>query len=105
MQADLFSPPLKELSRTGDPETSKEAVRRLKESGELAIQEQRILTLCKTYPGADFTFKELAGRAEAIGVPLSGTQINKRLVYLRRKSLIEKTGEVREGCAVYRVVK
>jgi hypothetical protein len=105
-QIDIFSPPLKELSRTGDPETSKAAAKAMKESGKLSRHEAEIIWLIKRFPFGDFTAKGLARWADNhTASELDFTQINKRIAYIRRKGLITKTGEVRQGCAVYRVVK
>lgn len=104
----LFDRP---LAHTGDVATSFEAADGMIESGKLNKQEQAVWkVICdittnhqfETYAcsGAeDFTAKELSN--------WSGTDyytIQRRLSGLFHKGKIERTGEKRNGCCVWRIV-
>jgi hypothetical protein len=87
------------LSHRDDPETSKEAAQKMIESGKLSYQEdwvmQGILQLTEWVD--DFTAKELC---------VSGIKyhvIQRRLSGLHRKGKIERTGQKRNGCAVWKL--
>jgi len=91
------------LSHRDDPQTSYEAADNMIKSGKLARQEeevyQTILTHLKETPWKkDFTAKELRY------LYLDYYVCQRRLSGLHRKGLIERTGQKRDGCCVWRLI-
>lgn len=93
----------KTLFHKNDPETSEIAADKLIESGALSRQEQRVWDeicwwIAHRYP--EFTAKDLAHYADA---DIDYYTIQRRLSGLRNKGKIERTGEKRGGCMVWRL--
>lgn len=92
------------LSHTADPETSYEAADRMVKSGKLSRQEQDILdTIIDRdryhYKYPDFTAKDLVNWNNS-----DYYTIQRRLSGLCNKGKIERTGERRNGCCVWRLI-
>ena len=105
VDAPLFETKL--LSRNTDPDTSKRAAEKLVKSGELSRQENHVWQCIREFycdygdfDGSGFTAKELT---QEYG--LDYIVIQRRLSGLRNKGWIAKTGEVRNGCTVYKIVR
>ncbi len=93
------------LARTKDPQTSKDAAKKMVESGALSEQEAQVFGWIKDYleehpVDKDFTARELAWWRYANKYYI----IQRRLSGLRRKGKIERTGEKREGYCVWRLL-
>jgi len=92
---------LKTLFHKSDPETSREAAEQMVKSGKLTEQENFIHYVIEVHRGhKSFTAKELAKD--------SGEDyyiIQRRLSGLHRKGKIERTGEKRNGCCVWRLTQ
>lgn len=94
------------LSHTNDPATSYAAAKEMVESGKLNRQEQEIwsaflgLRGCWGWNGC--TAKELA-RYMSGGNERNYYTIQRRLSGLHNKGKIERTGEKRDGCCVWRL--
>ena len=99
------------IVRDADPITSHEAADKMVQSGKLNKQENDVFSLIqyfdfhnrKLHNKKDFTAKELsqAGRRLKIGY----YTIQRRLSGLRNKGKIERTGEKRDGCCVWRLIE
>ena len=91
------------LSHRDDPATSYEAADKMVKSGKLARQEQGVFNdICRWIIDCDhkdFTAREIADWV------VSGDyyKIQRRLSGLRNKGKIERTGEKRNGCRVWRL--
>lgn len=104
----LFDMEVKKLCHRDDPETSHEAAKKMIESGELNRQEERVWDAIKSYINfnkqvkdviiTDFTPKEICEIIK-IGYHV----IQRRLSGLHRKGKIERTGQKRNGCAVWKL--
>lgn len=81
------------LVANSDPDTSREAARRMVESGKLNEQGEAVLALVLRWPGR--TSAELAANAEAERIP----GIDRHIV-ARRLPEIERTGRIFRGAAV-----
>ena len=105
----LFDRP---LSHTGDPETSYIAADKMVKSGALNKQEWDIMFAIRRYKNVyacdmksfcpeheDFTARELSNYSG-----INYYTIQRRLSSLRHKGKIERTGEKRNGCAVWAVI-
>ena len=100
MPKTLFDRP---IAHRDDPITSYEAGDRMIKSGALNRQEKQVLGAIRTTPGSamssfDFTAKEVS--------EISGYNywmIQRRLSGLYHKGKIERTGERRDGCCVWRL--
>jgi hypothetical protein len=79
------------LSRRSDPPSSKQAARKMVESGTVASHEAIILNLVKQYPGR--TTKQLA----SLG-PLDRFMIARRMKKMEEKKLVRRTQEGRQEC-------
>ena len=97
----LFETPEKHLSGKTDPQTSRDAARRVKTSGSLSNGQRLALKMIRVYPGR--TCPELAvirstqtGEAEE----WSRQAIGRRLNELEKAGLIRREG-VRDGCACW----
>lgn len=96
------------LCRRGDPETSYEAAEKMVKSGNLNRQEQKVLNAIKTHlywrkhfgESKDFTAKELN-----YSRGINYYTIQRRLSGLHNKGKIERTGEKRDGCMVWRLAE
>jgi len=92
------------LSHTNDPQTSFDAAGRMIKAGKINRQENRVLQAIKIYQNhlhyKDFTARELAKAASSW---LDYYTIQRRLSGLRNKGKIERTGEKRDGCCVWRL--
>jgi len=104
---DLFYTPYglacRPLSHTNDPETSYNAADKMVNSGELNRQEQKVYSAIIEFIGFQpntfgFTAKELP-RYSGINY----YTIQRRLSGLCNKGRIERTGEKRDGCCVWRL--
>lgn len=100
------------LSHTKDPVTSYAAADKLVKSGKINRQENRVLQAIKIYVRhlgyKDFTARELAKAtskesAKGTSTWLDYFVIQRRLSGLRNKGRIERTGERRNGCMVWRI--
>jgi len=96
------------LSHIKDPATSYEAADRMIKSGELSRQEQDVMCEINIHigKGKDFTPKELARESQDqfYGSGLDYYTIQRRLSGLFHKGKIERTGEKRDGCCVWKIV-
>ena len=94
------------IARNTDPDTSKKAAEKMVKGGKLDEQEKKVWEEIKFYiyetHNKDFTAKELSKWEWS---NLSYFIIQRRLSGLRNKGKIAKTGEVRNGCAVYKMVR
>lgn len=96
------------LCHKGDPETSYEAAEKMVKSSKLNRQEKQIWTILLGYRifttmtkgQRDFTAKELAKNTS-----LDYYTIQRRLSGLHNKGKIERTGEKRDGCCVWRLTE
>ena len=88
------------LAHRKDPETSRQAARRMVESERLSKQQKAVLEIMRKFPKDNFTPYELAGGFNALYFA-----IERRKNELCRKGLIIKTGEIRNGREVYRLVR
>lgn len=93
------------LCRKSDPETSRGAAEKMVKSGALSRQEEQVLAAIqlrlsfKPYTWKDnFTAKELATTSV-----INYYTIQRRLSGLHNKDKIERTGEKRDGCMVWRL--
>lgn len=102
----ILEPP---LSHTNDPQTSYDAADKLIKSGALNRQENEVLGAARHYYNRlgriDFTARELANWTEQSPIHnhLTYHLIQRRLSGLHNKSKIERTGEKRNGCMVWRI--
>lgn len=102
---------VKTLCHKNDPETSREAAVKMVESGKLSRQEGEVLFEIEwdsaIYKMTDFTAKEIAHKWSLIQGDYAALfhKIQRRLSGLYRKGKIERTGEKREGCCVWRLIK
>jgi len=95
------------LSHTNDPETSKEAAVKMVKSGALSREEKEVLNAIKLHlswrkqfdESEDFTAKEVHYYRG-----LNYYKIQRRLSGLRNKGKIERTGDKRDGCCVWRLL-
>lgn len=94
------------LCHRNDPETSREAAKKMVKSGKIQGQERLVYFIIQRYKNTftkyhqfDFTAKELVNHTYT----LNYFQIQRRLSGLHRKGYIERTGEKRNGCAVWRL--
>ena len=88
------------LARAKDPETSKDAARKMVESGELSRQEKWTLEQIQNSMLGNFTAFELARGIKDRLYYI----IQRRLSGLRDKGKIELTGDRRDGCQVWRLL-
>ena len=103
----LFEPP---LSHRQDPPTSFEAADRMVKSGRLNRQEQEVwealkkamvnMSSCLSTDHCNFTAKQLSGWS---GIDYFIVQ--RRFSGLRNKGRIERTGEKRNGCMVWKIIE
>jgi len=102
----LFEPP---LAHRDDPQTSYAAADKLIKSGKLRQQEQEVYDeidwQLAVYKKSDFTAKEIADKWSLISGNYNEKYytIQRRLSGLHVKGLIERTGEKRNGCMVWRL--
>ena len=92
------------LCHTNDPQTSFDAAEEMIRSGKLTKQENdvyhRIIQFIAYFRNPnDFTAKEISA-----GSAIDYYTVQRRLSGLRNKGKIERTGEKREGCCVWRLV-
>jgi len=96
-----YSVVAKTLAHKGDPQTSLEAADKMVKSGKLSRQEDLVLRYIKgwneTVNANKFTAKNLA----FCGIDYYVVQ--RRLSGLHNKGKIERTGEKRDGCCVWRL--
>jgi len=104
----LFEQP---LSHTDDPITSYKAADRMVKSGALSKQEQEVYEAIDSYIHAirvagslhytksDFTAKDIFSSST-----ISYYTIQRRLSGLRNKDRIERTGEKRDNCSVWKII-
>jgi len=95
----LINPP---LARDSDPITSHEAAEKMVKSGKLIGQEHQvydaIIYSFAVLDADNFTAKELSKWTDS-----DYYMIQRRLSGLHYKGKIERTGEKRNGCAVWRL--
>lgn len=89
------------LSHTKDSETSYEAADKMVKSGKLNKQEQQVLKAIKTFL-SEFPFKDFT--AKTLTCYMDYYTIQRRLSGLYHKGKIERTGEKRNGCCVWRIL-
>lgn len=91
------------LSHRDDPETSKDAAVKMVKSGKLSEQERGVLAEIESisywYKWDNFTAKEFGDQS----ILYDYHTIQRRLSGLRRKGKIERIGEKRDGCCVWRL--
>ena len=88
----------KTLFHKSDPDTSRVAADKMIKSGKLNWQENKVWGWAHHMP-VEFTAKELA-----VFSGLDYHLIQRRLSGLRNKGKIERTGEKRDGCCVWKVI-
>jgi hypothetical protein len=89
------------LCHRNDPETSFEAAEKMIKSGTLNKQEKEVwiaITDYLSHGDKDFTAKEIEGWNYQDYIT-----IQRRLSGLKNKGKIERTGEKRNGCCVWRI--
>lgn len=102
------------LCHQGDPETSREAAKKMVDSGALSAKENQVYQWILSYLDCndkkDFTAKELvwwlySNKYHTIehGIGRLVLRVS-RLSGLHRKGKINRTGEKRDGCAVWRLL-
>jgi len=93
------------VAHRDDPITSYEAAEKMIKSGALSQQENQVYTWIVSYlkvnQKKDFTAKEVVWWRYANKYHI----IERRLSGLHRKSKIERTGEKRDGCCVWRLAR
>ena len=95
----LFDYQTKTMCHRNDPETSRQAAQKIVESNVLQNQEYSVMVgIIVYFKNKDFTAKELANKDI-----IDYHTIQRRLSGLHRKGYIERTGEKRNGCAVWRM--
>ena len=106
---------LKTLFHRQDPQTSKDAAERMVKSGTLSRQEDTVLRAINDYlypdemmeifcdgeNRKDFTAKQIAGWTH---LKIDYYVIQRRLSGLHNKGKIERTGEKRDKCMVWRLI-
>lgn len=92
------------LARKNDPQSSKDAAEKMVKSGALSRQEDEVLYVIWSVQKSDFTTKEIAEHMIAYPYHKAYDICRKRFSGLRNKSKIERTGEIRDGCFVERLV-
>lgn len=92
------------LFHKSDPETSREAAEKMVRSGKLAQQETMVYIAIKDCL-ASMTFNTFTARNVALWSGINYYTIQRRLSGLYRKGKIERTGEKRDGCCVWSLVK
>ncbi len=96
------------LCRTDDPQTSKDAAKRMVDSGKLSRQEKAVFDEILRYNEAwskDFTTKDIAKwMAYLMGYDKAYEICRRRFSGLFNKFKICLTGERRDGCRVYRLL-
>lgn len=97
-------------SHVGDPATSYEAGDRMVKTGALSRQEREVLKAIKDYLYIHdtFTAKEIASMLSVGRIADYADnyfKVQRRLSGLHRKGLIERTGERRNNCCVWRLKK
>jgi len=94
------------LSHTNDPQTSFAAADKMIESGALSFQEQEVYNDIRHYiidgQHKDFTPKEMA-HWQTGDKTENYHRIERRQSGLLNKGKIERTGEKRDGCCVWRL--
>lgn len=96
------------LAHRNDPITSYRAGERMVRTGKLNKQEREVLRACRDYLSIhdDFTAKDIAGML-SVGNTRSYTEqyfkVQRRFSGLRRKGYIERNGETRDDCKVWRL--
>lgn len=100
MAETLFDYETKLLTHKRDPDTSREAAQKMIKK--LSDKQRYVLRLIRAYckNHADFTPKEVAG-----GINTVYFDIQRRKNELANNLKIEKTGEERGGCEVWRLKK
>ena len=100
----LFAPPLRHLSGSTDPQTSRDAAAQVK-AGVLAASQRVALDMVTLCPGS--TAKELGMYAYenkagfyAMGPEMARQRIGRRLNELMKAELIHRKGE-RDGCSLW----
>jgi len=90
------------LAHRNDPQTSYDAAEKMVKSGALNRQEERVLDAIKCYVchscKYNFTAKDIFASST-----FSYYTIQRRLSGLHHKGKIERTGEKRDGCCVWRL--
>ena len=99
----------KTLARTENPQTSKDAAKRMVESGELSRQEKMVCGEIIRYHymlGEDFTTKDIALQLTNKTMPYDKAYdiCRKRFSGLFNKMKIVLTGERRDGCRCWRLL-
>ena len=101
----------KTLARTNGPQTSKDAARKIVESGELNRQEKWVYNLIMKYVNSHplerdktFTTKDIAGWTRAVSYDKAYEICRRRFSGLFNKFKICLTGERRDGCRVWRLL-
>lgn len=111
------------LARTTDPQTSKDAAKKMVSTGALSRQEKMILDTIGSIPGSamksfDFTTKDIAARMQSIypchkaydicRKRFSGLQDKGKIEPIIREGILTITGrtvyERRDGCRVWRLL-
>lgn len=102
---DLFT-----LCHKNDPQTSYDAAERMIKSGALGRQEQEVYGAIRTTPGSamqsfDFTTKDIALQMSDESFPYwkCYDTCRRRFSGLHNKGKIERTGEKRDGCMIWKL--
>lgn len=99
----------KTLARTNDPQTSKDAAKKMVSTGLLSRQEQMVLFSIQAMAGSamksfDFTTKDVAKEMLGYNYDKAYDICRKRFSGLFNKFKIVLTGERRDGCRVWRLL-
>ena len=96
------------LARKEDPQTSKDAAKKMVESGALSRQEQMVYKTIKYYieihSHKDFTTKDIATWIMSMSYHKAYDICRKRFSGLANKGKIKLTGGRRDGCRVWKIV-
>jgi hypothetical protein len=96
------------LSHRDDPDTSRKAAKKMVKSGTLSRQERRVYETIKRYvrcyEDADFTTKTIAIRMTDYPYHKAYEICRRRFSGLFNKFKIVLTGEVRDGCRVWKLL-
>lgn len=91
------------LSHSFDPQTSYDAADRMLKSGKLNKQEQYVLDSIHSIAGSTMLSFNFTAKDIACWTTISYYTIQRRLSGLRNKGKIERTGERRNGCCVWKI--
>lgn len=98
-------PERKTLYHRADPATSRDAAAKMIKSGKLARQEREVLRTIENRSSYGFVYSDFTAKELSAWDNSDYFVIQRRLSGLRRKGKIERTGQKRDGCCVWRLTK